>query len=128
MDDCLLCPCIPDSHPHRLTNTKCCIYTVTFPHDGHTVERHCRENKYTKKNFATSWFNLQDYTGMHGQQNKFVNLDLLLATFQPQIIPYSGLQYFSTLTLNCHDFPKKKFLSRNVFFGFLYNIYLKHLL
>ena len=29
--------CIPDSHPHRVTNTKCRINTAVSPDDGHTV-------------------------------------------------------------------------------------------
>jgi hypothetical protein len=32
-------PCISDSHPHRVTNTKCRIDTVISPEDGHTVAR-----------------------------------------------------------------------------------------
>jgi len=32
-------PCIPDSHPHRVTNTKCRIDTVISPDDGHIVSR-----------------------------------------------------------------------------------------
>jgi hypothetical protein len=28
-----------------------------------------KRNEHTKKNCAQSWFYLQDYTGMHGQQN-----------------------------------------------------------
>jgi hypothetical protein len=28
-----------------------------------------KRNKHTKKNFAPSWLYLQDYAGMHGQQN-----------------------------------------------------------
>jgi hypothetical protein len=28
-----------------------------------------KRNKHTKKKCAPSWFYLQDYTGMHGQQN-----------------------------------------------------------
>jgi hypothetical protein len=32
-------PCIPDSHPHRIKNTKCCINTVVAPDDGHIVAR-----------------------------------------------------------------------------------------
>ena len=46
VDDCLVCrvewitpPCIPDSHPHRITSTKCCINTVVSPDDGHIVAR-----------------------------------------------------------------------------------------
>ena len=32
-------PCIPDSYPHSVTNTKCCIDTVISPDDGHIVAR-----------------------------------------------------------------------------------------
>jgi hypothetical protein len=35
---------IPDSHPHRMTNTKCRIDTVISPDDGHIVAR----NMYRK--------------------------------------------------------------------------------
>jgi len=31
--------CIPDSHPHRVTNTKCPIDTVISPDDGQIVAR-----------------------------------------------------------------------------------------
>jgi hypothetical protein len=30
---------IPDSHPHRITSTKCRINTAVSPDDGHTVAR-----------------------------------------------------------------------------------------
>ena len=30
-------PCIPDSHPHTVTNNKCRIDTVISPDDGHIV-------------------------------------------------------------------------------------------
>jgi len=30
---------IPDRHPHRVTNTKCSIDTVTSPDDGHIAAR-----------------------------------------------------------------------------------------
>jgi hypothetical protein len=32
-------PYIPDSHPHRITSTKCRIDTVVSPDDGHIVAR-----------------------------------------------------------------------------------------
>jgi len=32
-------PCIPDSHPYRITSTMCCIYTVISPDDRHIVAR-----------------------------------------------------------------------------------------
>jgi len=63
-------PCIPDSHPHRVTNTKCHIDTVVSPDDGHGGPKHVKKrNIHTKKNCAPSWLYIQDYTGMHGQQN-----------------------------------------------------------
>jgi hypothetical protein len=37
MDDCLVC--IPDSHPYRITSTKCRKNTVVSPDDGHIVAR-----------------------------------------------------------------------------------------
>jgi hypothetical protein len=39
MDDCLACSCIPDSHPYRVTSTKCRIDTVVSPDNGHIVAR-----------------------------------------------------------------------------------------
>jgi hypothetical protein len=51
-------PCIPDSHPHRITSTKCRINTVLSPDDGHTVARNKRLiiiNILTI-NCAPSWF------------------------------------------------------------------------
>ena len=41
VDDCLVFfqPCIPDSHPHRITSNKCHINTVVNPDDGHIVAR-----------------------------------------------------------------------------------------
>ena len=32
-------PCMPDSHPYRVINTKCCTDTVISPNDGHIVAR-----------------------------------------------------------------------------------------
>ena len=55
MDDCLVCrvilvilhgslsgmqgipPCIPDSHPYRITSTKCHVNAVVSADDGHIV-------------------------------------------------------------------------------------------
>jgi hypothetical protein len=37
VDDCLIC--IPDSHPHTATNTKCRTDTVITPDDGHIIAR-----------------------------------------------------------------------------------------
>jgi len=53
-----------------ITGTKCHINAVVSPDDGHTVARNVeKRNKHTKENCAPSWLYLQDYTGMHGQQN-----------------------------------------------------------
>ena len=67
--------CIPDGHPHRMTSTKCHINTVVSPDDGHVVARNMyRLIKVLRVNIlsincAPSWLYLQDYAGMHGQQN-----------------------------------------------------------
>ena len=37
--------CIPDSHPHRVTNTKCRIDTVISADDGHTVARNMKRKE-----------------------------------------------------------------------------------
>jgi len=38
-------PCIPDSHPHRVTNTKCRIDTVISPDDGRMVTRNMQRKE-----------------------------------------------------------------------------------
>ena len=38
-------PCIPDSHPHRLTNTMCRIVKVISPDDGHIVFRNTQRKE-----------------------------------------------------------------------------------
>jgi len=58
--------------------------------------------------------------------DSYIICDLWSAVLQPQVIPYSGLNYFFTLSLNRQDFRNKHFLSQNVCFDFLYNIFLKN--
>jgi len=38
-------PCIPDSHPYRVTSTKCHINTVVSPDDGHIVDRNIQRKE-----------------------------------------------------------------------------------
>ena len=50
MDDCLVCtveipPCVPDSHPYKITSTKCRINTVVSPYDGHIVARNMQRKE-----------------------------------------------------------------------------------
>ena len=63
-------------HPYRVTNTSV-AQTHLSPDDGHMDARNMRRrviNKYIKKNCASSWIYLRDYTEKHGQQNiKFLN-------------------------------------------------------
>ena len=64
-------PCIPDSHPHRITSSKCRINTVVSPEDGPIVARNMWRLiniNVLRINCAPSWFYLQDYTEM--QVNK----------------------------------------------------------
>ena len=41
--------------------------------------------------------------------DSYLFFDLWSAVLQPPVIQYSTLQYFSTLSLNCHDFLKEHF-------------------
>jgi hypothetical protein len=60
-DDCLVCrvkskfipPCIPDSHPHTITSTKCRKSTVNSPDDEPIVARNVEIDKYTKNKLCT---------------------------------------------------------------------------
>jgi hypothetical protein len=53
--------CIPDSHPHRITGTKCCKNTVASPDDGPMATQNTERLINTlRKNCAPSWFYLQD--------------------------------------------------------------------
>ena len=46
-------PCISDSHPHRVTNTKCRTDIFISPDDGNSRPKHVeKRNKHTKKNCA----------------------------------------------------------------------------
>jgi len=38
-------PCIPDSHPYRITSTKFCIITFVSPDDGHIVARNMQRKE-----------------------------------------------------------------------------------
>jgi hypothetical protein len=38
-------PCVPDSHPYRITSTKCHVNAVVSPDDGHVVA----QNMYRKE-------------------------------------------------------------------------------
>ena len=67
---------------------------------------------------------IQIFRGVH--LDSYIICDLWSAVLQPQVVPYSGLNYFSTLSLNRQNFLKKHFLSQNVCFDFLYNISLQH--
>jgi len=50
--------CIPVSHPHRVTNTKCRIDAVISSDIRPKLVE--KRNKHTKKNYASSWLYLQD--------------------------------------------------------------------
>ena len=78
VDDGLVCrvltPCIPESHPYRITSTKCRINTVVSPDDGHIIARNMQNlinmnTRILRINCAPSWFYLQDCTEMNVQQN-----------------------------------------------------------
>jgi hypothetical protein len=54
------------SDKHQMTH-RCSYFSWWW---AHSRPKHVeRRNKHTKKNCVTTWRYLQDYTGMHGQQN-----------------------------------------------------------
>ena len=60
---CLVCRVVPDSHPNRITSTKCRINTVVSPDDGHIFSRNMQRLIYSyilRINCAPSWLYLQD--------------------------------------------------------------------
>ena len=79
-------PCIPDSHPHRITSTKCRINTVVPPDDGHIVApKHVeKRNKHTKKNCAPSWLYLQN-----------LSINLIQGPFFFADLPTNGDQWWN---------------------------------
>jgi len=120
VDDCLVCrakwkscfiqPCIPDSHPNRITSTKCCTNTVVSPDDGHVVAWSMyRLINILRINCAPSWFYLQDYTDMHGQQNKklqFISLAMFSTTnpFSKPLICIETLAQYCEFTINIFSY------------------------
>ena len=66
--------CIPDSHPHRITSTKCHINTVVSPDNGHIVAQKVQRLidilriNILRRNRALNFLYLQAYARMHGQQ------------------------------------------------------------
>jgi len=48
VDDLLVCRVIPESHPHRVTGTKCCKNTVVSPDDRQIVAKLVEIYKFTK--------------------------------------------------------------------------------
>ena len=64
---------IPDSHPHRITSTKCRKNTVVSPDDGPIVARNMLRLiniNILSINCVPSWFYLQGYTEMHEKIKK----------------------------------------------------------
>jgi len=89
--------CIPDSHPCRITSTKCPIDTVISPDDGsHSCPKHVeKRNKHTKKNCTSSWYYLQDYTGMQGKKkHEKKNLNSVYISFLLSKFVFTALADF----------------------------------
>jgi hypothetical protein len=51
-------PCIPESHPHRITSNKCRINTVVSLDDGYIVTRNMQRSINIQRiNCVPNWFN-----------------------------------------------------------------------
>ena len=89
-----ICSCIPDSHPQRITSTKCCINTVVFPDDGPTVARNMQRLiniNILRINCAPSWFYLQDNIPIcRGGRHLYILQCVLLEQFcDKQLVKYA---------------------------------------
>ena len=93
--------CIPDSHPHRITSTKCRINTVVSPDDGPIVSRNMLRLiniNIRRINCAPSWFYLQDchamlvrnyhYSLLCNSQEQSSSLLFAAATVKSYLPPY----------------------------------------
>ena len=71
MDDCLVC--IPESHPYRVTSTKCRIDTVVSPDDGHIFARnmHRKEINILRKSVHQVGFIYKVMLGCTVNKTKF---------------------------------------------------------
>jgi len=92
-----ICSCIPDSHPQRMTSTKCRLNTDVSPDERHIVARNMQRLTNTlRTNCAPSWLYLQDCTGMQGQRNikkyiflfKFFNFESLDIFYRGAVLQY----------------------------------------
>ena len=80
-------PCIPDSHPHRITSTKCRRNTVVSPDDGHIVMKHVEIDKYTKNKLCTK---LALFTSLLGVlcKNALSQWETYLYVINWRVFPY----------------------------------------
>ena len=80
---CRVASTLHTSLPHRITSTKCRKNTVVSPDDGPIVARNIlRLINILRINCAPSWFYLQDYTEMHGQQNVKNRIDNVFLMYE----------------------------------------------
>jgi hypothetical protein len=76
-NDSIYAGCVPDSHPHRITSTKCRIKPAVSPDDGHIVDRSMSRLINTIRlnilriNYVPSWLYLQDEITSLGKEEKF---------------------------------------------------------
>jgi hypothetical protein len=75
-------PCIPDSHPYRITNTKCRVDTVISPDYGHMVARNMKRLiNILRINFSPSWVYLQDHK-IYWWSCKIPDIPVILMKFE----------------------------------------------
>ena len=87
VDDSLVWLCIPDSHPHRITSTKCRKNTVISPDDGYIVAKRVEINKYTKNKLCIK---LVLFTSLLGVlcKNAFSQWETYLYVSNWRVFPY----------------------------------------
>jgi len=91
-------PCIPESHPYRITSTKCRINTVVSPDDEHIVPRNMERKEINiLKKLCTK---LALFTRLYrdvGQQNikNLKKIDLLLIKII-RVVSTNGMELMHT--------------------------------
>ena len=74
-----VCTCTPNAHLYRVAYTRCRIYTINSPDDGHMAARNIQriEINIHEKELCVKLVIYKDYGEMRGQQNiKVLNISL----------------------------------------------------
>jgi len=87
-------PCTPDSHPHRITSTKCRINTVGSPDDGHSIARNVYRLINILRNKLCTKLDL--FTRLERYLHQYYIPVITKNRWQPQTIQYGGYSAYDS--------------------------------